>query len=200
LTTRDTIHQYLADAVTIIGMISQPDIESIVARLYQAWEDAATVFIIGNGGSASTASHFACDLAKTTIVPGKKRFKVICPVDNVPLVSAWTNDNGFDSIYAEQMEPFLQRGDVVIAISVHGGIGADQGGVWSQNLLRAVYLAKERGATCIGFSGFDGGALARLADFSVVVPFPSTPQVESFHAMLEHLVCVCLRERIETTP
>jgi D-sedoheptulose 7-phosphate isomerase len=197
MSSKKTIDQYFDDMITIINTISREDLGKVVDRLYQAWQAGGTVFIMGNGGSASTASHFTCDLAKATIVPGKKRFKVLSPVDNVPLVSAWTNDSGFDSIYAEQMEPFLQAGDVVIAISVHGGVGTDKAGVWSQNLLRAVHLAKERGAATIGFSGFDGGALKELCDICVVVPFPSTPQVESFHATLEHLVCLCLRERIE---
>ncbi|MCL4534272.1 MAG: SIS domain-containing protein [Bacteroidetes bacterium] len=200
MTSRQTIDLYFRDMETIIRTISREDIDEVVQRLYRAWENEGTVYIMGNGGSASTASHFACDLAKATIVEGKRRFKVLSLVDNVPLVSAWTNDSGFDSIYAEQLEPFLRSGDVVIAISVHGGVGADQAGVWSQNLLRAVHLAKERGAVTIGFSGFDGGALKEIADACIVVPFPSTPQVESFHAALEHLICLCMRQKIEAAP
>ncbi len=151
---------------------------------------------MGNGGSASTASHFVCDLAKCTIVEGAPRFRVMGLNDNVALVSALTNDCGFSEIFTEQLQPFLQPGDAVVAISVHGGSGADRAGPWSQNLVGAVLLAKERGARTLGFSGFDGGALARLCDACVVVPAHSTPHVESLHLALEHLVCAALTERI----
>jgi len=116
--------------------------------------------------------------------------------DNVPLVSALTNDQGFQDIYSEQLEPFLSRGDAVVAISVHGGSGSDKAGPWSQNLLRAVRLAKERGARTIGFSGFDGGVLLQVADACITIPVSSTPHVESLHLALEHLVCGALTEKI----
>ena len=190
------IERYFAEMETIIHAISRDDMDRAVELLLEAWRKGTTVFIMGNGGSASTATHFACDLSKQTIVEGKRRFKVISLGDNIPLVSAWTNDGGFHTIFEEQLRPFLAEGDVVIAISVHGGAGSDKAGVWSQNIVRAINLAKERGAVTIGLSGFDGGPLKELADVCVVVPFPSTPQVESFHLALEHLICACLREHI----
>jgi len=158
------------------------------------------VFTMGNGGSASTATHLVCDLAKCTIMPGRHRLRAMALVDNVPLVSAWTNDSGFGSIFAEQLEPWLEEGDVVIGLSVHGGSGAGDAGPWSQNLVRAVSLAKERGAKVIGFSGFDGGALKEMADVCLVIPIDEeplgTPLVESYHAVLHHLICMALRLRI----
>jgi D-sedoheptulose 7-phosphate isomerase len=121
-------------------------------------------------------------------------------VDNVPLVSAWTNDSGFGSIFAEQLEPWLSEGDVVISLSVHGGSGEGDAGPWSQNIVRALCLAKERGARVIGFSGFGGGAVKDLADVCIVVPADSeplgTPLVESCHVVLHHLICTALKERI----
>jgi D-sedoheptulose 7-phosphate isomerase len=115
-------------------------------------------------------------------------------------VSAWTNDSGFGSIFAEQLEPWLEEGDVVIGLSVHGGSGAGDAGPWSQNLVRAVSLAKERGAKVIGLSGFDGGALREMADVCLVIPIDEeplgTPLVESYHAVLHHLICTALRLRI----
>ena len=120
--------------------------------------------------------------------------------DNVPLVSAWTNDNGFGSIFAEQLEPWLQAGDVVIGISVHGGSGMGEAGAWSQNLPRAVALAKQRGAKVIGLSGFGGGALGEMADVCMVVPLDSepfgTPLIESYHLTLHHLICLALKQKI----
>jgi D-sedoheptulose 7-phosphate isomerase len=191
------INSYFAEMEEIIRRLHRPDIDRFIEALYNAWEKGRTIFTMGNGGSASTATHFACDLAKVTAVDGKKRVRAICLNDNIPLMSAWINDNGFESLYAEQLENLMGKGDVLIGISVHGGSGQDKGGPWSQNLLRAMVTAKQKfQATTIGLSGFDGGAMKEMADICVVVPFNSTPQVESFHVVLHHLVTFALREKI----
>jgi D-sedoheptulose 7-phosphate isomerase len=190
------IADYLAEMKTVAENISRQDIDEVIELLYQAWQQDHRVFICGNGGSAGTATHFACDLAKTTIVDSKKRFKAICLNDNAPLISALTNDNGFDSLYTEQLENLYQPGDVLICISVHGGAGKDKAGLWSQNLLKAMKYVTEHGGKNVGFSGFDGGPMKEIADACVVVPVNSTPQVESFHLALEHLICACLRQKI----
>lgn len=187
---------YLTELKGIADTISIDDIEKVIDLLFQAWRNGKQVFICGNGGSASTATHFTCDLAKTTIVDGRKRFKVICLNDNVPLVSALTNDEGYDNLYYEQLRSWFGPGDVLVCISVHGGAGRDKAGLWSQNLLKAMAYARECGGRTIGFSGFDGGPMKEVADACVVVPADSTPQVESFHLTLEHLICTCLRQRI----
>jgi D-sedoheptulose 7-phosphate isomerase len=190
------ISDYLAEMKTVAGNISQEDIDAVVELLFEAWQKNHRVFICGNGGSAGTATHFACDLAKTTIVDSKKRFRAICLNDNIPLMSALVNDNGFDNLYIEQLMNLYQPGDVLICISVHGGAGMDQAGLWSQNLLKAMKYVEDNGGKTVGFSGFDGGPMKEVADACVVVPADSTPQVESFHLALEHLVCACLRQKI----
>jgi D-sedoheptulose 7-phosphate isomerase len=194
------IHKYFQEMDEVIRTISRKDVDNIIELLFDAWKRGNTVYIIGNGGSASTATHFACDLSKCTIVGDKPRFKVLSLTDNVPLTSAWTNDAGFGNLFSEQLRSFVKEGDVVIALSVHGGVGEDKAGPWSQNLVKAMQLAKERKAFTVGFSGFDGGVMKEIADECVVVPFPSTPQVESFHLALEHLICFCLKEKIEAHP
>jgi len=196
----DVIDVYL-DAVQNIGRaLPREDIQRVVDVLYEAWQQGRAVFTMGNGGSASTATHLACDLAKCTIVPGSRRLKVMALVDNVPLVSAWINDSGFGIIFAEQLEPWLNEGDVLIGLSVHGGSGAGDAGPWSQKLPREVSLAKDRGAKGIGFIGFDGGALKELADVCLVIPIDeeplATPLVEAYHVLLHHLICTALRLRI----
>jgi D-sedoheptulose 7-phosphate isomerase len=196
----NVIDVYL-DAVHDIGQeLPREDIQQVVDILHEAWRQGKAVFTMGNGGSASTATHLACDLAKCTIVPGCRRLKVMALVDNVPLVSAWTNDSGFGSIFAEQLDPWLNEGDVLIGLSVHGGSGSGDAGPWSQNLPRAVSLAKQRRAKIIGFSGFDGGALKELADVCLVIPIDEeplgTPLVESYHVLLHHLICTALKLRI----
>lgn len=191
------IENYFLEMKKIIDKISREDIDKVIEALFDAWKNGSKVFVCGNGGSASTATHFTCDLAKSTIVGEKKRFKVIGLNDNIPLMSALINDNGFDNLFSEQLINLFEAGDVLIAISVHGGSGADKGGLWSQNLLKAMKMAKEMGGKTIGFSGFDGGAMKEVADICVVVPFNSTPHVESFHLTFEHLICACLKEKIE---
>ncbi len=194
---KEFISNYFAEMQDIIKNISREEIEKVIEVLFNAWKRGNKVFIMGNGGSASTATHFACDLSKVTIVPNKKRFSVMGLNDNIPLVSALTNDDGWNEIYVEQLKNHFEKGDVVIAFSVHGGSGKDKAGAWSQNLLKAMQYAKDNGGIAIGFSGFDGGAMKELADACVVVPFNSTPHVESFHLVLEHLITFCLLEKIK---
>ena len=196
----NVIDAYLEALQDLGQALPRQDIYQVVDILFDAWQAGNAVYTMGNGGSASTASHFACDLAKCTIVPGRKRLRATAVVDNVPLVSAWTNDSGFGSIFAQQLEPWLEEGDVVIELSVHGGSGDGDAGPWSQNLMQVARLAKERGARVIGFSGFGGGALKEMADVCLVIPVDEeplgTPLVESYHVALHHLICIALRLRI----
>jgi len=196
---RGFVSSFLAEFADVARRISEDDINKTVELLFEAWKQGSKIFIIGNGGSASTATHFACDLAKTTVVEGKKRFKVISLTDNVPLLTALTNDDGFASIFVEQLKNLLEKDDVLIAISVHGGSGQDKAGLWSQNLTAAIQYAKDNHARTIGMAGFDGGAFKTMTDVCIVVPANSTPYVESWHATLEHLICSSLKERIQNT-
>ncbi len=190
------IRDYLKEMQGVIARISVPDIEKVTGLLYDAWQRGSQVFICGNGGSAATATHFACDLNKAASVEGKVRFRACCLNDNMPLVSALTNDNGFDNLYLEQLLNFFRAGDVLVCVSVHGGAGRDKAQLWSQNLLKAMQYAQERGGHTVGLSGFDGGPMKELAEACIVVPVDSTPQVESLHLALVHLICSCLKRRI----
>lgn len=196
---RGFVSSFLTEFADVARRISEDDINKTIELLFKAWKQGSKIFIIGNGGSASTATHFACDLAKTTVVQGKKRFKVISLADNVPLLTALTNDDGFASIFVEQLKNLLEKDDVLIAISVHGGSGQDKAGLWSQNLLAAIQYARDNHARTIGMAGFDGGAFKTMTDVCIVVPANSTPYVESWHATLEHLICSSLKERIQNT-
>jgi phosphoheptose isomerase len=171
-------------------IVEDPEYKKIVDILLDCYKQGGVVFTMGCGGSASTATHFAADLAKT--VGG---FKAISLVDNIPLVSAYTNDSGWESIFDGQLNTWLTDKDVLVGFSVHGGRED-----WSQNLNRAMDLAERRGAKIIGFSGFDGGAMKKLADACIVVPTDSeiygTPLVEAMHVVINHGLAFDLKERI----
>ncbi len=193
---REFIKDYLSEIGEVAGKISVEDTDRVIEILFQAWKDGSRVYTCGNGGSASTATHFACDLVKTTATGGKRGFQAECLNDNIPLMLALINDEGFDNLFVEQLKTKLREGDVLICISVHGGSGRDRADLWSQNLIKAMSYAKENGGKTIGLCGFDGGPMKEIADACVVVPADSTPYVESLHLALEHLICSCLKEKI----
>ncbi len=185
-----------------IARLDTRTLASIIDCLHAARRAGRNVFVMGNGGSASTASHFAADLAKYTIVDGTPRFKVICLNDNVSSLSAWTNDNGWGSVFAEQMLAWQGRDDVLVGFSVHGGPALASSAQWSQNMVRAMAQAKSAGMRVIGFSGYDGGAMREMADLCMVVPALvdelGTPVIESLHVVLHHLTVHLLRERAKS--
>ena len=190
------IEQYFKEIKEICDNISREDIDEVIEILFGAWKNGNQVFLCGNGGSASTATHFTCDLFKVTIVEGKKRMRALCLNDNIPLMTALINDDGWDNLFIEQLKNLYQKGDVIMCFSVHGGAGQDKAGAWSQNLLKAMDYVKKNDGKTIGFAGFDGGAMKELADVCVVVPFDATPHVEAFHVVLQHLIAFRLKEKI----
>jgi len=187
-------HEYF-DLISKISkeFSNSPDYERAVDILFDCYTQGGTVFTMGCGGSASTATHFAADLAKTT--SAEKGFKAISLVDNIPLVSAWTNDFGWDSVFEGQLKTWITEKDVLVGFSVHGGTEK-----WSKNLFRALFLAKKRKAKTIGFSGFDGGMLKKLSDVCLTVPTKSevygTPLVEAIHVVINHGITFSLKERM----
>lgn len=175
-----------------LGFKLSKEYKKAIEILVECYKKRGTVFTMGCGGSASTATHFAADLAKTT-----GGFKAISLVDNIPLVSAYTNDLGWESVFRGQLENWISKNDVLIGFSVHGGNDK-----WSGNLTSAMWLAKERKAKIIGFAGFDGGTMGNLADTCLIVPTASetygTPLVEAMHVVLHHGIIFDLKGRIKT--
>jgi len=196
VSTAESIEKYLSEVQDIARNISVMDVDEVIRVLFEAWQNGNRVYICGNGGSASTATHFTCDLVKTVAPQGKTGLKAECLNDNIPLILALVNDEGFDNLFVEQLRPKFQQGDVLIGISVHGGAGADKAGLWSQNILKAMMYVKDNGGKTIGLAGFDGGPMKEIADACIVVPVHSTPLVESFHLVLEHLIVFSLKDKI----
>ena len=190
------VDAFMTEVGSVAKAISYPEIDAVIRHLYKAWERDAAIFTAGNGGSASTATHFAADLNKYSSSKADHRYRAYCLNDNIPLVSALTNDDGWDNVYSYQLESFMCEGDVLVAISVHGGSGGDNAGEWSQNLLKAARVVKEKNGKLLALVGFDGGVLHKIAEASVLVPANSTPQVEGLHLVLTHLICARLKQAI----
>lgn len=191
MTSKYSSNEYLElIAKASLEFVDSPEYKKVIDILFDCWKRGGVVFTMGCGGSASTATHFAADLAKT--VGG---FKAISLVDNIPLVSAYTNDLGWESVFEGQLKNWITPDDVLVGFSVHGGNKQ-----WSGNLTAGMKLAKKAGAKIIGFSGFDGGAMKELSDVCLVVPTDSevygTPLVESMHIVLNHGLIFQLKEQI----
>ena len=147
-----------------------------------------TTFIFGNGGSASTASHMAVDLAKGAQVEGYPRLRVVSLTDNTAMITAWANDASYYFVFEEQLKSLMKRGDVVIGISASGD---------SPSVLSAMIYAKENGAVTIGFIGFGGGKLKQLVDIDVTVSSRNYGVVEDFHLSLNHIISQFIRQFLE---
>jgi len=184
----NSIHQYLLEFQNIIGQMPTDQIERVVDLLYRTWKQRGKVFILGNGGSASTATHMANDLAKATIVPGKPRVKVIALTDCISLITAWANDSSYESIFKEQLENLLDRGDLVLGISASGN---------SPNVLRAMEFAGKMGAATIGWTGLSGGKLQSIVDLCLQSPTDDVGMIEGAHMVVEHLIAKELLKRIQ---
>ena len=180
----DALNRYTTTLQDVLGKLPAEDVARVIDEIVAAGERSSTIFIMGNGGSAATASHFACDLAKGTQRPGQPLFRVIALTDNVPLITAWGNDTSYDRIFAEQLRPLVRPDDLVIVISGSGN---------SPNVLEAVRLANDAGARTLGWTGFSGGKLKDMVDVCVIVPSNSMEQIEDVHLIIEHAVCTTLR-------
>ena len=180
----------------LASLVSSMDLdatERIFQRLRIARENKATVYIAGNGGSAATASHWATDLGKSTKRPGKNPIRVMCLSDNVSWLTALGNDEGYERVFAGQLENFARPNDVLVVISASGN---------SPNLVRAVELAQRIGTSTVGFLGFDGGILKHMVDDSVWVPTEKGAYelVEDCHMSLCHTLTKCLAQDSQSKP
>jgi len=171
-------------------------LQRIVPIFLKARAEDRTIFFCGNGGSASTASHFVVDIAKGTrpsLKPGPptERFRCLALNDNVPSVMAWANDADYSRIFSEQLRSLAVPGDVVVAISGSGN---------SPNVLEAVRAAKEMGLVTIGLTGIGGGKLKDMVDVPLVVPSNSMQHTEDVHLMVLHFLTAYLRDEVPPRP
>ena len=187
----ELIDQYLTELEIVIHNVSRAEVSAVAEALLEAWRGRRHVFLLGNGGSAATASHMMNDLNKFTNVPGRRRFRAIALTDNVPLFTAVGNDQSYAEVFVEPLQNLLEPGDTVIAISASGN---------SPNVVGAVEYAQAHDAQVIGFCGRPGGRLAQLADLKVIIPSDRIGQQEDGHMILDHVLSFALRAAIEQEP
>jgi D-sedoheptulose 7-phosphate isomerase len=180
-----SITTYFAELEQMVKSISLSDLRKVLSLLEEAYYNGHRIFIMGNGGSAATASHFALDLAKNTIMPGAPRLKAISLTDHVPLITAWSNDTAYEHIFAEQLANMIEPGDVVIGISTSGN---------SPNVINALRLAKESRAYTVGLLGKKGGKMKEIVDAYVLAPGQNIEQEEDAHMILAHIITRYMRE------
>jgi len=183
------IKNFFQELSAQMNQVSWKEIAHAIKILHATHEDDGQVYLIGNGGSAAIASHFANDLNKTVLGKGgakkTKRFRAISLSDNAPTLTAWANDVGFEDVFAEQLKNFAQEKDALVVISSSGN---------SPNIIKAAETAKNLHLSVIGFVGFDGGKLLPLSDAKIYVPSPKYAIVESAHDAICHLITTYFEE------
>ena len=178
---------YIRQIQSTLKQIVVDDLDKISKILWEAYLQEKQIFVMGNGGSASIASHFACDLGKNTVTDGKPRFRVQSLNDNVPLMTALSNDGGYECIFVEQLKNLVRPGDVVIAVSSAGN---------SPNILHALEYAGEKGATTVAITGFGGGKANDMADFNLILDNDDYGVIETAHTFICHTISFFFKEKI----
>jgi D-sedoheptulose 7-phosphate isomerase len=180
---------YLQDLKLLLDSIDVADIDRVIGIILDAARNDKQIFILGNGGSAATASHFACDLGKGTVSQffdsSAPRLRVIALNDSIPVMTAYGNDLAYEHIFSQQLGNLVNAGDVVIGISVSGN---------SKNVINAIRLANERNATTIGMLGADGGALKALVDHDIHFKDRHFGRVEDAHMVCAHIIAYAIKE------
>ncbi len=177
--SKDFFDHYIEEEQRLLGEISEAEFNKVIELFQTAYEDGRQVFVFGNGGSGSTASHFACDINKGVSYGHDKRFKVICLNDNIATILAYANDTSYNDIFVEQLKNFMQPGDLVFGISGSGN---------SENVLRAVEYGNGNSAITLGFTGFSGGRLGKVAELSINVASEDMQKIEDIHLIMTHMI------------
>jgi D-sedoheptulose 7-phosphate isomerase len=179
------LEDYWQEVARVASAVDMLALKRAADELLSCQARERIVFAIGNGGSAATASHFTCDLAKGTRRGGPPTFRTLALTDNVPVMTAWANDYSYERVFAEQLVSLAQPGDVLVAISVSGT---------SPNIVSAVSEARALGLTVISLTGPTGGKLATMSDVTITVPSDCMEVVEDAHLIVSHSLCVATRE------
>lgn len=185
MTNRDFVNSYLSEQQQAQSAIPQEKISELIAIFHKAWKEDRRIFVVGNGGSAANASHFATDLGKSASDKMGKPFKVVSLHDNSPWITAISNDYAYDQIFVRQLINFAQPGDILFAMSVSGN---------SPNVVNAVEWGKENGLYSIGLTGAQRGRLAETGDLVITIESTHFGRVEDAHMGICHMICYAFVE------
>jgi len=182
----DEISEYFEKVKKTIDLISKEDLNQLINILIEAKNEDKHVFVMGNGGSASTASHYCCDFNKGISYDKEKMFKFISLNDNIPTMMAYANDLGYDEIFVGPLRNFLSAGDIVIGISGSGN---------SNNVVKALEYANENGGFTIGLTGYNGGKVKQICKHNVHIPVDDMQITEDLHLVLDHCMMSILSKK-----
>lgn len=185
----EKIHTYFIELENMVRSISLSRLQGVLRLVEHAYCNGHRIFIMGNGGSAATASHLALDLAKNTIMPGAPRLKAISLTDHVPLITAWGNDTAYEYIFSEQLVSLIEQDDVVIGISASGN---------SLNVINALLLARQARAYTAALLGANGGKIKDIVDAYVLAPGQNIEQEEDAHMIMAHVITRHMREIVQS--
>ena len=171
--------QYKSELIQAIETVDMARVEQATQVLREARDQGRKIFVCGNGGSASTASHFACDIVKGASYQQAKRFRIMALTDSLPTLTAYSNDVSYECVFVEQLKNFAEPADIVVAISGSGN---------SPNVLRAVEYANSIGCRTVALTGRDGGKLGPLAQINIQVSAPHMGRIEDVHLMVLHMI------------
>jgi len=185
----DKLQFYINDLGRLLAELPVAQLKGLTDRLLAAYDGGRQVFLLGNGGSGSTCSHMVNDFQKCIYLAGKKTFRCLSLTDNVALITAWANDTAYEHIFAEQLRPWVQTGDLVICVSGSGN---------SPNVLKAAELAREMGAYTLGLTGYEGGKLAPMVDEALIVPCSNMQRIEDVHMVILHMLFWRMLQEVES--
>ena len=185
--SQSVVSSHLESLCRLLTQLPVDRIDAAISLLLDARKAARRVYVMGNGGSASTAAHFACDLQKTTAIPGQAPLRAYALTDNAALLTAWANDTTYENVFSGQITALVEPGDVVVAISASGN---------SPNIVAGLAAAAHQGARTIALVGFDGGAASQLADVTVHIACHDYGLVEDVHSALGHAMTAAIRQAV----
>lgn len=186
-----TLSRYLDAAAAAIQSVPRAALEAIAQALWATYERDGTIFVCGNGGSAATAQHLACDLSKATIWEGKRRVRCLALNENMATLTAWANDAEYRMVFLEQLVALAREGDALVLISGSGD---------SKNVRVALAWAQQHGLATIALTGMDGGTIGRLAQYPLIVPCHHMPAIEDAHSAICHALTADMTERVKRAP
>ena len=174
------LEHYKTEMLKAVETIPLEKVATAIEWLKEVRAGGRQIFVCGNGGSASAASHFACDMVKGASYGRASRFRILALTDSLPTITAYANDVSYDDVFIEQLKNFAQPGDLVLAISGSGN---------SASVLRAVEFANSTGCRTIALTGRDGGKLGPLAQLDIQVGVPHMGRIEDSHLIVLHMIC-----------